>query len=552
MSESFAELFESSGLADGLRPGSIVSGRVERIGDDMVVVDVRLKSEGRIPIEQFQDERGALEVAVGDEVEVALDSIENGHGQIRLSREKAKWQRVWGRLEDAYREGANVRGHIVDRVKGGFIVSIEGVRAFLPASLLDIAHSRELSELGAQEWDFRIIKLERRHNNVVVSRRTTEARSVMESLEEGQVVKGVVKNLTDYGAFLDIGGIDGLLHVTDMSWKRLRNPSDAVAVGDEYDVKLLKVDRERNRISLGLKQMREDPWSNLVKRYPQGRRLHGKVTNIVDYGCFVELEEGVEGLVHISEMDWTRKSAHPGKLVHMDQEVEVEVLGISEEKRRISLGMKQCRPNPWQEFNDKYKKGDRLQGKLRAITDFGIFLGLDGGLAGLVHVSDLSWTTGRNEERLQAYNNRHGEVFDAVLLAVDLDRERISLGIKQLEPDPFAAYIAEHPKGSAVSGEVKTVEEGAVELTLAPDVTGQIKVADLSLDEEVRDARKIAKVGDALTAKLTHIDRKRRTLQLSVREQKSDEEKAAVREYSAGNPRIVAKLGELFKRQLKK
>ena len=553
MSESFAELFEKSQAENKMRPGTIVSGTVVDVIQDAVVVSAGLKSEALIPIEQFYDERGELEVAVGDQVDVALDAVEDGFGETRLSREKAKRLIAWQNLEKAHEDNETVTGVISERVKGGFTVDIEGVRAFLPGSLVDVRPVRDTTYLEGKPLEFKVIKIDRRRSNVVVSRRavvesenSAEREALLEKLKEGVTVRGVVKNLTDYGAFLDLGGIDGLLHITDMAWKRVKDPSEIVSIGDEIDVKVLKFDRERNRVSLGLKQMGDDPWSDLTKRYPEGSRLKGKVTNIADYGCFVELEEGVEGLVHVSEMDWTNKNVHPSKLVHIGDEVEVVILDIDQERRRISLGMKQCQPNPWEQFAALHNKSDRVKGVIKSITDFGIFIGLEGGIDGLVHLSDVSWTE-EGEQAIRKYTK--GEEIETVVLAVDAERERISLGIKQLEKDPFSSYVAENPKGKIVTGTVQSVEAKNVVVTLAEGVEGQLKASELSIDKKVDDARAVVKEGEAIEVKITAVDRKKRTISVSVRAKESDEETAAVREY-APDTSTGAKLGDILKEHL--
>ena len=553
MSESFAELFEQSQIEAKMRPGTIVSATVVDVDEDTVTVNAGLKSEGVIPIEQFYDENGALEVSIGDEVDVALDAVEDGFGETRLSREKAKRLRAWKTLEDAHEENRTITGIITERVKGGFTVDIDTIRAFLPGSLVDVRPVRDTSYLEGKPLEFKVIKIDQRRSNVVVSRRavvesenSAEREALLDSLKEGVAVKGVVKNLTDYGAFLDLGGIDGLLHITDMAWKRVKDPSEIVSIGDEIDVKVLKFDRERNRVSLGLKQMGDDPWADLARRYPEGARLHGKITNLADYGCFVELEEGVEGLVHVSEMDWTNKNVHPSKLVHVGQEVDVIILDIDEERRRISLGMKQCQPNPWEQFAATYNKGDRVTGVIKSITDFGIFIGLDGGIDGLVHLSDVSWAED-GEEAIRKFHK--GEQIETVVLAVDAERERISLGIKQLEKDPFTSYVAENPKGSIVKAKVQNVEPKFVTVLLADGVEGQLKASEISNEKKVEDARHEVKEGEELEIKITAIDRKKRTISVSVRAKESDEESAAVREY-APDASSGAKLGDILKEHL--
>ncbi len=553
MSESFAELFEQSQVEAKMRPGSIVTGQVIDVSQDKVIVNAGLKSEGVIPIEQFFDENGELEVAVGDEVDVALDVIEDGYGATRLSRDKAKRLMAWKTLEEAHEAEEIVTGVITERVKGGFTVDINKVRAFLPGSLVDVRPVKDTSYLEGKSLEFKVIKIDRRRSNVVVSRRavvesenSVDRDELLAQLSEGATAKGVVKNLTDYGAFLDLGGIDGLLHITDMAWKRVKNPAEIVNIGDEIEVKVLKFDRERNRVSLGLKQMGDDPWVDLTRRYPESSRLHGKVTNMADYGCFVELEEGVEGLVHVSEMDWTNKNVHPSKLVHIGEEVDVIILDIDEERRRISLGMKQCQPNPWESFAATHNKGDRIAGSIKSITDFGIFIGLDGGIDGLVHLSDITWAED-GDDAIRRF--KKGEEIETVVLAVDAERERISLGIKQLEKDPFSNYVAEHSKGSIIMGTVSEVDVKFATLILAEGVEAQMKASEISLDKRVDDARTVVKEGDEVEVKITAIDRKKRTITVSVRAKESDEEAATVEEYApdSGNS---AKLGDLLKEHL--
>lgn len=553
MSESFAELFAQSRIENKMRPGAIVSAMVVDIRPDAVVVNAGLKSEGIIPIEQFHDENGALEVAIGDEVDVALDAIEDGYGETRLSREKAKRKIAWAALEKAHAENVTVRGVITERVKGGFTVDIDKVRAFLPGSLVDVRPVRDSAYLEGKSLEFKVIKIDEKRNNVVVSRRAVmesesseERDALIKSLREGALIRGVVKNLTEYGAFLDLGGIDGLLHITDMSWKRVRNPAEVVKIGDELEVRVLKFDSDKNRVSLGLKQTGEDPWLNLARRYPNGARLRGRVTNLADYGCFVELEEGVEGLVHVSEMDWTNKNVHPSKLVHAGQEVDVMILDIDQQRRRISLGMKQCVANPWEQFAATHKKGDRITGQIKSITDFGVFIGLDGGIDGLVHLSDISWAANAN---VAVRELKKGRSVEAVVLAIDAERERISLGIKQLQKDPFSSYIAAHPKGSIVKGQAENVEQRQITLLLAEGVRGVLKASEISLEKKIDDARNAVKQGDELEVKITAIDRKKRAINLSIKARESDDEQAAVKQYkpeSAGN----AKLGDLLKEHL--
>lgn len=553
MSESFAELFEQSHIESKMKPGSIVSATVVDVNNDIVVVNAGLKSEGLIPIEQFYDENGNLEVSIGDEVDVALDAVEDGFGETLLSREKAKRLMAWKTLEEAHEENRTITGVITERVKGGFTVDVESIRAFLPGSLVDIRPVRDTSYLEGKPLEFKVIKIDQRRSNVVVSRRavvesenSAEREALLEKLKEGVTVKGVVKNLTDYGAFLDLGGIDGLLHITDMAWKRVKDPAEIVSIGDEIEVKILKFDRERNRVSLGLKQMGDDPWADLTRRYPEGARLHGRVTNIADYGCFVELEEGVEGLVHVSEMDWTNKNVHPSKLVHVGLEVDVVILDIDEERRRISLGMKQCQPNPWEQFAAIHNKGDRVTGTIKSITDFGIFIGLEGGIDGLVHLSDVSWAD-EGEDSVRKY--KKGEEIETVVLAVDAERERISLGIKQMEKDPFSSYVAENPKGNIVNVTVLEVEAKIVTVQMTEGVEGQLKASEISNEKRIEDARSVVKKGDELEVKITAIDRKKRTISVSVRAKESDEESAAVREY-APDSSSGAKLGDILKEHL--
>jgi len=535
MSESFAELFEESLAQTEMRPGSIINGTVIDIRRDVVVVSAGLKSEGVIPIEQFTRVSGELEVATGDIVEVALDTVEDGYGETRLSREKARRARVWTQLEEAYESGDVVQGVITGKVKGGFTVELGSIRAFLPGSLVDVRPVRDTAYLEGKELEFKLIKLDQARNNVVVSRRaiveqefSEERQELLESLEEGAEVKGIVKNLTDYGAFLDLGGIDGLLHITDMAWKRVRHPSEVVEIGQEIDVKVLKFDRERNRVSLGLKQLGDDPWEDLIRRYPEQSRLFGAVTNITDYGCFVEIEDGVEGLVHVSEMDWTNKNVNPNKVVHVGQETEVMILDVDVERRRISLGMKQCQTNPWDDFSNNHDKGDLVKGQIKSITDFGIFVGLDGGIDGLVHLSDVSWAT-PGEEAVRDF--KKGDEIEAIVLAVDPERERISLGIKQMDSDPFSTYMAEHPRGSIVTGTVTEVDARQATVNLAEGIDGVLRAAEISRDR-VDDVSTVLKVGEEVEAKFTGVDRKTRQLSLSIKAKDYEEEAEVMEEYS--------------------
>jgi small subunit ribosomal protein S1 len=554
MTESFAQLFEQSLANQRIRPGMILTGLVIDVTSDVVIVNVGLKSEAVIPLEQFKNERGEVEVKAGDEVEVALDSVEDGTGETRLSREKAKRARTWTRLEEAFNKSEIVTGVITGRVKGGFTVEIENVRAFLPGSLVDVRPVRDTSYLEGKPLEFKVIKLDQKRNNVVVSRRavveqefSAERSALMENLQEGAVVRGTVKNLTDYGAFVDLGGIDGLLHITDMAWKRVKHPSEVVKVGDEVEVRILKFDRERSRVSLGLKQLGADPWQNIARRYPPSTRVFGKVTNIADYGAFVEIEDGVEGLVHVSEMDWTNKNVNPAKVVHTGQEVEVMVLDVDEERRRISLGLKQCQANPWKEFAENYNKGDKVAGQIKSITDFGIFIGLQGNIDGLVHLSDISWDQ-PGEEAVRNYQK--GQQLEAMVLSIDPERERISLGIKQLAKDPFSAYIADNPKGTIVKGVVKEVDARGAVIDLGNGVEGQLRASELGRDR-VEDARAVLKVGDELEAKFTGVDRKSRTISLSIKAKEAHEEAEAVQSYrSETAPSGGTTLGDLLKEHI--
>ena len=553
MTESFAELFEESIKKSQMRSGSILLARVMEIRPDVVIVNAGLKSEGVIPAEQFYNENGELEIAVGDDVEVALDAVEDGFGETRLSREKAKRARSWTKLEEAFTKGEIVKGYISGKVKGGFTVEVDGVRAFLPGSLVDVRPVRDPVYLEGKELEFKVIKLDQRRNNVVVSRRavveqeySAERDQLLGNLQEGSMVMGIVKNLTEYGAFVDLGGIDGLLHITDMAWKRVKHPSEVVAVGQEIEVKVLKFDRERNRVSLGLKQLGDDPWVDITRRYPAGTRLFGKVTNLADYGCFVEVEPGVEGLVHVSEMDWTNKNVNPAKIVQVGDETEVMVLEIDEERRRISLGMKQCKPNPWEDFAASHNKGDHIKGKIKSITDFGIFVGLDGGIDGLVHLSDISWDM-PGEEAVRNY--KKGDEVEAVVLAVDAQRERISLGIKQLEKDPFSNFLAEHPKGSMVSGKVTSIDAKGAVVDLGNGIEGYLRATELSRDR-VEDARTVLKEGDEIEARFVGMDRKNRNISLSVKAKEIQEETQAMEDYARNTTSGTTTLGDLLKEHI--
>ncbi len=551
MSESFAELFEESLKKTEMKPGSLVTGVIVSIDNDFVVVNAGLKSEGVIPLIQFANDG---EINVGDEVEVSLDTIEDGYGETRLSREKAKRAAAWIRLDKAFDADETVTGTIVDKNKGGFTVQLGEISAFLPGSLVDVRPIRDASYLEGKELEFKVIKLDQKRNNIVVSRRavleianSAEREKLLENLEEGQTVKGIVKNLTDYGAFIDLGGVDGLLHITDMSWKRVKHPSEIISVGDEIDVKVLKYDRERTRVSLGLKQTGEDPWSKIKERYAEGTRLQGKVTNLADYGCFVEIEEGIEGLVHVSEMDWTNKNIHPSKVCNVGDEVEVMVQDIDPERRRISLSMKQCSQSPWEVFSATHTKGDKVTGKIKSITDFGLFIGLEGGIDGLIHLSDLAWNT-TGEEEITGFNK--GDELEAVVLEIDSERGRISLGIKQLDQDPFSTYVAAHPKGSIVTGTVKEVDSRGATIELAEGVDASLRVSELS-QERVEDASSLLKVGDEVEAKFIGVDRKSRTINLSIKAKDAAEEAEVMQGYTDGGSATTS-LGDLLKDQLSK
>lgn len=552
MSESFAELLEESFSNLNMQPGSIVDGTVVEVRNDVVVVNAGLKSEGVIPIDQFRSERGEINVAVGDTVEVALDAVEDGYGETRLSREKARRAKAWGELERIHESGESVIGIITGKVKGGFTVELPDIRAFLPGSLVDVRPVRDTAYLEGKDLEFKVIKLDQRRNNVVVSRRavveteySAERETLLESLQDGSVVKGIVKNLTDYGAFLDLGGVDGLLHITDMAWKRVKHPSEIVAIGDEIEVKVLKFDKEKTRVSLGLKQLGSDPWADLMRRFPEGARVFGKVTNIADYGCFVEIEDGVEGLVHVSEMDWTSKNVNPAKIVALGDDVEVMVLDIDEERRRISLGIKQCQSNPWDEFASSYDKGGKVTGQIKSITDFGIFIGLDGGIDGLVHLSDISWSsTGEDAIR----NFKKGEEIEAIVLAVDAERERISLGIKQLDKDPLSAYLGGHEKGTIITGPVKEVDAKAATIDLGDGVEGILRATEYARDK-IEDLQSVLKVGDEVEAKFIGVDRKTRTITLSIKAKEAQEEADVLQDYSSADGASTS-LGDIMKEQM--
>ena len=554
MSENFAQLLEESLSHSVMKPGAVIEAEVVDISADFIIVNAGLKSEAEIPVNQFKDAAGNLDIAVGEKVEVAIEVVEDGFGNTRLSRERARRARSWEMLEKAFEEQSIVTGNMTGTVKGGFTVAIEGVRAFLPGSLVDVRPISDMAYLENKELEFKVIKLDQVRNNVVVSRRAVvekemeaERKQLLENIEEGQIIRGVVKNLTDYGAFVNLGGLDGLLHITDISWKRVKHPSEVVNVGDEVDVRVLKFDRERNRVSLGMKQLGDDPWTDISRRYPESSRLFGKVTNVTDYGAFVELEEGIEGLVHVSEMDWTNRNVHPNKVCHVGDEIEVMVLDVDSDRRRVSLGIKQCNANPWEEFAAIHKKGDQITGQIKSITDFGVFIGLDGGIDGLIHLSDLSWDeTGEDVAR----NYNKGDEVTAVVLAVDADRERISLGLKQSQSDPFVTFVSENPKGSLVKGTVESVDVKAATIKLADGVEGMLRATELSRDY-VEDARMSLNEGDAVEVKVTSIERKDRRITLSIKAMELDRESQAVKDY--GTQAIgTTSLGDKLKEQLDK
>ena len=555
MSESFADLFEESLVNTNLQTGSIVIGTVVAIDNDHVIVNAGLKSEGVIPVSQFTDFDGNIECEIGDQVEVSLDAVEDGYGSTRLSREKAKRHHAWQKLEKAFESQEIIRGRINGKVKGGFTVELEQIRAFLPGSLVDVRPVRDTGYLEGKELEFRVIKLDQKRNNVVVSRRAVveqeyseERDKVLENLIEGQEISGVIKNLTDYGAFVDLGGIDGLLHITDMAWKRVKHPSEVVEIGDEVNVKVLKFDRDKMRVSLGLKQTGEDPWINITRRYPETTHLSGKVTNIADYGAFVEIEDGVEGLVHVSEMDWTNKNVHPSKVVQLGEVVEVIVLDIDEERRRISLGMKQCQANPWEQFGEHFKKGDHVTGTIKSITDFGIFIGLDGGIDGLVHLSDISWDE-TGDEIIRNY--KKGQDIETVVLAVDPERERISLGVKQLDKDPFSNWLGSHEKGEVVKGIIKEVDAKGALISLDDEgVEGYLRASDLSRDK-IEDARSVLKEGEEVEAKFVGFDKKNRSISLSIKAKDFEDEKAVITQYNTDSANAgTTSMADLLKEQM--
>ena len=534
--DSFAALFEESLTRQEMRIGEVITAEVVRVDMNFVVVNAGLKSESFIPVEEFRNDAGEVEAKVGDFVSVAIEALEDGFGETRLSRDKAKRLSAWMDLEKALETGELVSGVISGKVKGGLTVMANGIRAFLPGSLVDTRPTKDLSPYENKTLEFKVIKLDRKRNNVVVSRRAVleasvgaDREAIMENLKEGAIVKGVVKNITDYGAFVDLGGIDGLLHITDLAWRRVKHPSEVLTVGDEIEAKILKFDQEKNRVSLGIKQMGDDPWNGLARRYPQGTRMFGKVTNLTDYGAFVEIEQGIEGLVHVSEMDWTNKNVHPSKVVSLGDEVEVMILEIDEARRRISLGMKQCQSNPWDDFEINHKKGDKVKGQIKSITDFGVFIGLDGGIDGLVHLSDLSWSQ-PGEEAVRSY--KKGDEVEAVVLAIDVERERISLGIKQLEGDPFGGFASSHEKGAVVTGKVKSLDAKGATIALEGDVEAYLKASEVSADR-VEDIRNHLKEGDSVTAVIINVDRKNRGINLSIKALNKTEDTAAMQKLSA-------------------
>ena len=551
--ESFAELFAESLAHQEMRQGEVITAEVVRVDYNFVVVNAGLKSEAYVPIEEFKDDRGEVTVQPGDFISVAIESVENGYGDTILSRDKAKRLAAWMNLEQALETGELVTGTVTGKVKGGLTVMTNGIRAFLPGSLVDTRPVKDTTPYEGKTFEFKVIKLDRKRNNVVVSRRAVveanmgeERAKLLETLKEGAIVKGIVKNITDYGAFVDLGGIDGLLHITDLAWRRVRHPSEVVQVGQELEAKVLKFDQDKNRVSLGLKQLGEDPWVGIARRYPQGTRLFGKVTNITDYGAFVEVEAGIEGLVHVSEMDWTNKNVDPRKVVTLGDEVEVMVLDIDEERRRISLGMKQCKPNPWEEFAATHQKGDTVKGQIKSITDFGVFIGLEGGIDGLVHLSDLSWTE-PGEEAVRKY--KKGEELEAVVLSIDVERERISLGVKQMSGDPFNNFCSTHEKGSVVTGKVKSVEAKGAVIDLGNDTEGYLRASEIGPDR-VEDARNVLKEGDEVTAAITNIDRKARSIQLSIRAKDQAETREAMAKMEEDAQAGTTNLGALLRAKL--
>lgn len=551
----FSTLFEDSLKTFSMVPGTLISGEVIEITHDFVIVNAGLKSESLIPIEQFKNAQGELEIKIGDDVEVVLEAVENGQGETRLSREKAKRAEVWKELERAFAASTTIRGFVSGKVKGGFTVEVQNIRAFLPGSLIDVRPTRDTSYLEGRDIDVKVIKIDAKRNNVVVSRRavieeesTSDRESLLETLEEGKIIKGVVKNLTDYGAFVDLGGIDGLLHITDMAWKRVKHPSEVVAIADEIDVIVLKFDKEKSRVSLGLKQLDEDPWKSLVQRYPVGSRISGKVTNIADYGCFVEIEDGIEGLVHVSEMDWTNKNIHPSKIVQLGDKIDVMVLDIDASRRRISLGVKQCINNPWLAFSQRHQKGDKVQGIVKSVTDFGLFIGLEGNIDGLVHLSDISWD--ENQEVI-ATQFKKGDQVEALILAVDAERERISLGIKQLNEDPWGDFLTQYPKGAIVIGRVIAITPTQVELVLPEEVSGTIALQELSVDK-IEDAATFCKINDELEAKVIGLDRKTKVVTLSIKAKEVDDQAKMVKKYTKAkmDSSMKSTFGDLLKEHI--
>ncbi|MBA4382009.1 MAG: 30S ribosomal protein S1 [Sideroxydans sp.] len=554
--ESFASLFEESLTRKEMRAGELITAQVVRVEQSVVVVNAGLKSESFIPVEEFKDAAGNIEVKAGDFVTVAIESLENGYGETRLSREKAKRLAAWIDLEQAMEEGRIVEGYVSGKVKGGLTAMVNGIRAFLPGSLVDTRPVKDTTPYENKTMELKVIKLDRKRNNVVVSRRAVleatqgaDRESMLENLKEGAIVKGIVKNITDYGAFVDLGGIDGLLHITDLAWRRVKHPSEVLTVGDEVEAKILKFDQEKNRVSLGIKQMGDDPWNGLARRYPQGTRLFGKVTNLTDYGSFVEIEQGIEGLVHVSEMDWTNKNVHPSKVVSLGDEVEVMILEIDEQRRRISLGMKQCKSNPWDDFAANHQKGDKVKGAIKSITDFGVFIGLDGGIDGLVHLSDLSWSVA-GEEAVRNY--KKGDDLEAVVLAIDVERERISLGVKQMEGDPFGGFVSSgHDKGAIVTGTVKSLDAKGAVIALDGDVEAYLKASEVSADR-VEDIRTHLKEGDTVKAVIINVDRKNRGINLSIKAMDKADTAAAMQKFAADNTNVSGStnLGALLKAKM--
>ncbi len=554
-SENFAQLFEESLTRKEMRVGEVITAEIVRIEHNFVVVNAGLKSESYIPVEEFKNDRGEIEAKAGEFVSVAIDALEDGYGETRLSRDKARRLNAWHDLEEAMEKGTIVSGMVNGKVKGGLTAMVNGIRAFLPGSLVDIRPVKDTTPYENKEMEFKVIKLDRKRNNVVISRRAVleetqgaDRESLLANLQEGAVVHGIVKNITDYGAFVDLGGIDGLLHITDLAWRRVKHPSEIINVGDEVTAKVLKFDQEKNRVSLGMKQLTEDPWVGLSRRYPPGTRLFGKVTNLTDYGAFVEIEQGIEGLVHVSEMDWTNKNVYPSKIVQLGDEVEVIIIEIDEERRRISLGMKQCKPNPWDEFSMSHEKGDKVTGQIKSITDFGVFIGLPGNIDGLVHLSDLSWTQPGEEAIL---NYKKGDEVEAVVLSIDVEKERISLGIKQLEGDPFTIYVASHDKNSIVQGTVKSVDAKGAVITLTDEVEGYLRASEFSRDK-IEDMRTLLKEGDQVEAMIINIDRKNRSINLSIKAKDQQEESSALQMVTTKTPASTGttNLGALLKAKL--